>query len=91
MAKMTSNGNETFVQKIIDKRTRKIGNQDKIEYLLKWTNGSEDSWEPEENLNSRLSKRKRRPLKRKRRPPKKSNLRLQISQKKLTTQEVQKD
>jgi hypothetical protein len=54
MAKMTSNGNETFVQKIIDKRTRKIGNQDKIEYLLKWTNGSEDSWEPEENLNCSL-------------------------------------
>jgi hypothetical protein len=49
---MTSKDNKTyFVQKVLDKRTRKVGNEDKIEYLLKWTTGSEDSWEPEENLN----------------------------------------
>jgi len=56
---MTSKDNKTyFVQKILDKRTRKVGNEDKVEYLLKWTTGSEDSWEPEENLNCAVLIRK---------------------------------
>lgn len=51
-AKMTSKDNKTyFVQKVLDKRIRKDGNVNKTEYLLKWTTGSADSWEPEENLN----------------------------------------
>jgi hypothetical protein len=52
--KNTDNGDYWKVKDILDRRVRRIGRKNVIEYLVRWQGDYDDSWQPPENLNEIL-------------------------------------